>query len=187
MKRIFPTGVRKTLMALPAFALLVSAHIFGASSVGGDPPPESEAQEAVCTECHESSHFVPSYHDGGWLKRHGTGRELGMPTAHGRDCGACHPGDACTQCHRRMPPASHTGFWRTRGHGLRAGFDRRSCRTCHAEPYCIRCHRESPPLNHRGDWQSRHGRAGADPASPGRCFVCHGLPGHAYGRCGPCH
>lgn len=128
-----------------------------------------------CSDCHLKK-FLPESHGGLWRNSHtryDAGK--GYKKKHGQDCSACHKQPVCTSCHKTIAPKNHTGFFRTRGHGLKASIERNSCTTCHRESACIRCHRSTKPLNHRGQWQYLHGLAipGGKTGSTGKCAVCH--------------
>ncbi|MBU1168573.1 MAG: hypothetical protein KKD44_03320 [Proteobacteria bacterium] len=139
---------------------------------------------AGCRDCHPES-FTPGYHQGAWLKTHGikTGTIPDRIT-HGKDCGTCHGEPSCTRCHQTMKPKSHSGFFRLRGHGLKAAIENRSCRTCHRESFCIQCHRETKPMNHKGAFRYTHGYAipGGGVNERGKCSVCHNTS-----WCASCH
>ena len=137
-----------------------------------------------CRDCHEKDRFFPTNHKpaGKWRKRHGfRANVLVFPdrrewnrvkTGHAYDCSSCHVDDQCRKCHQFTRPDSHTGFWRIRGHGIRAVAERESCAVCHVEAFCIRCHKNTKPINHVGNWSSVHGRAVATGQAE-RCWVCH--------------
>jgi len=138
-----------------------------------------------CTDCHGAARFRPAGHDQGWARRHGRLAGLRATARHGERCADCHRGDGCRACHQRQQPRDHTGYWRLRGHGLRAAGDRERCAACHVEAYCIRCHRETPPQSHRGgQWVRRHGQVipGWLAGELGNCQLCHAL-----GFCARCH
>ena len=142
------------------------------------------AQERTCIDCHDEARFFPSYHKpaGKWRKRHGfrvntmvrPDRKLWniVEPGHVYDCGACHMDDQCRKCHQLTRPDSHTGFWRIRGHGIKAIAERDSCAYCHVEVFCVRCHRTTRPINHVGKWRTNHGLAVASGGYE-RCWVCH--------------
>lgn len=128
-----------------------------------------------CSECHIKK-FLPKNHGGLWRNSHARYNiGQGYTKKHGQDCIACHKQPVCTSCHKTVSPKSHTGFFRTRGHGLKASIEKKSCTTCHKESACIRCHRSTKPLNHKGQWQYMHGLAipGGKTGSTGKCGVCH--------------
>lgn len=144
-----------------------------------------EAIEAGrCRDCHEKDRFFPTNHKpaGKWRKRHGfRANVLVFPdrrewnrvkTGHAYDCSNCHVDDQCRKCHQLTRPDSHNGFWRIRGHGIRAVAERESCTVCHIETFCIRCHKTTKPINHVGNWNILHQRAVARGQAE-RCWVCH--------------
>jgi hypothetical protein len=129
----------------------------------------------ACGDCH-AARFKPGYHSGGFRMNHSRMEaSTGNKASHGRDCGTCHERPACTACHQTMKPRSHNGFFRMRGHGLKATMDRKSCTTCHAESSCVQCHSQTKPMNHRGAWETTHGRTipGGLTGSMGNCALCH--------------
>ncbi|MBF0451911.1 MAG: cytochrome c3 family protein [Candidatus Magnetomorum sp.] len=80
----------------------------------------------------------------------------------------------CKKCHKRQKPTWHTGFFRLRGHGIRAEMHAQKCTNCHQSTFCVRCHQSTRPLNHRGNWPSLHGRT--IPGGYGgndKCATCH--------------
>jgi hypothetical protein len=129
-----------------------------------------------CKNCHIKGVFIPSNHNAAWDFRHGRikSNQFGAPV-HGNDCDSCHFNTSCNSCHRSMRPKSHTGFFRIRGHGIKAETNRKSCGTCHKESYCIRCHQQTKPIYHRGLWQYSHGLAipGGKTGSISNCGLCH--------------
>jgi hypothetical protein len=157
-------------------------HDAASSSIPTKPSPETcmachvkNGKKPECTLCHTKSN-KPNYHTGIWAKTHGFRNDISGPVKkHGWDCDTCHQASSCVRCHQTMKPSSHTGFFRTRGHGLRADVESQSCRTCHTEGACIQCHRVSKPLNHNAAFRYNHGFAvsGGLSGSYGRCVVCH--------------
>ena len=138
-----------------------------------------------CKECHGKQRFLPPNHNHAWNKRHGLYQKAAAAAPeHGNDCEACHTGHGCRSCHQKQKPQTHTGFWRIKGHGLRAQADRNRCATCHVESYCVRCHQTTRPLIHRGNWKFRHGLAvpGGKAGTGTTCMVCHNP-----GQCAACH
>ena len=105
-------------------------------------------------------------------RRHGQKVKTTLKPDHRYQCDVCHTDDYCKKCHQRQRsrPKDHTGFWRTRGHGLKAIAKRDSCINCHNEIFCIRCHKNTKPMNHRGAWSSNHSKVGSQYR---RCSVCH--------------
>lgn len=145
---------------------------------------KEKAVERTCKDCHGEDRFFPSYHKpaGKWKMRHGLRvNTMVLPDrepwnivkpGHVYDCSACHVDDACRKCHQLNRPKNHTGFWRIRGHGIKALAQRESCSNCHVETFCIRCHQNTRPINHVANWRHTHGRA-AGGAHFERCSVCH--------------
>ena len=137
-----------------------------------------------CRDCHEKDRFLPTNHKpaGKWRKRHGYRANVmvfpdrqswnRVKTGHAYDCAGCHVDDQCRKCHQLNRPDSHSGFWRIRGHGIRALAERDSCSVCHTETFCVRCHKSTKPINHVGNWNMLHGRA-VTQATAERCWVCH--------------
>lgn len=137
-----------------------------------------------CGNCHNTP-FTPDYHKGLWTKTHGFRAEsITNKAVHGKNCALCHPEPSCVRCHQTMKPNSHTGFFRMRGHGLKASIESESCKTCHRESFCVSCHRETKPLNHKGNWEYIHGFAipGGKGGAIGKCAVCH-----KASWCAACH
>jgi len=136
------------------------------------------AQKSVkpdCTVCHKTQ-VMPGYHGKTFGINHSRlSNDMSDDAPHGRDCRMCHEQPVCTSCHKTMKPKSHTGFFRMRGHGLKASLDRTSCKTCHAESSCIQCHKQTKPLNHKGLWRDSHGLSipGGFTGTMGNCALCH--------------
>jgi hypothetical protein len=132
-----------------------------------------------CVVCHREIRRgePPPTHKLGWKRHHGQGvRNGGTKTAD--RCALCHTEASCSACHREEAPASHTSFWKDRGHGLAAGLDRSSCAVCHQSDACDRCHRETAPRSHVGSWgppRSRH------------CLYCHEGANRDQQSCNLCH
>ncbi len=145
---------------------------------------EERIAKGKCRDCHGKDRFFPSYHQpaGKWMRRHGLrANTMVMPDrrawnrvkpGHVYNCSACHVDDQCRKCHQLNRPESHTGFWRIRGHGIRALAERQSCASCHVETFCVRCHKTTKPINHRANWNMLHGKAVARGQAE-RCWVCH--------------
>ena len=147
---------------------------------------EAPLEDFRCKDCHGQDRFFPSYHKpaGKWKRRHGhrvntvvepaqrIKAQIPLKPGHIYDCSLCHVDDACRKCHQLTRPQDHTGFWRMRGHGIRALAKRESCANCHNEVFCIRCHQNTKPINHRGNWNMVHGKAVAGGHTE-RCSVCH--------------
>ncbi len=142
--------------------------------------------EMDCSKCHKNN-FLPSYHNGAWRRTHGINFNRTTDSArHGHNCKMCHRPPECATCHQTRKPVSHNGFFRMRGHGLKAEIERKSCGTCHKEIFCIKCHRGTKPLNHKGIWKYSHGLTLAIPGGRGgpigKCSVCHDIR-----WCASCH
>ena len=133
--------------------------------------------ELDCNGCHEKNRFFPSYHKhaGKWKKRHGHKVRIFSKRDHANDCGVCHTDDACRKCHQLNRPKNHTGFWKMRGHGIKAVVKRETCMYCHNESFCVRCHKKTRPINHRGNWKNLHGKTipGGHSGNTNRCTICH--------------
>jgi len=146
--------------------------------------PKKKAADRTCKDCHGDDRFFPSYHKptGKWRIRHGIRiKTMVLPDrkawnivkpGHCYNCNACHEYHACRKCHQLNRPKSHTGFWKIRGHGIKALAQQESCSNCHVETFCIRCHQDTRPINHVGNWRHAHGRAAATGYFQ-RCSVCH--------------
>ncbi|NVM22182.1 MAG: hypothetical protein HWN68_10440 [Desulfobacterales bacterium] len=189
-----------------AIAVILSAvPSFSLSTYAEDAhPEEARSEDLQCKDCHGKDRFLPSYHKvaGKWKKTHGhrtrtlvTGprvkTKIALKPGHMYDCALCHSDDACRKCHQLMRPENHTGFWKTRGHGIKALARRESCVYCHTEVFCIRCHKNTRPINHAGNWKFNHGNTIAG-VHVERCSVCHpriitkvSFPGDP--KCNPCH
>jgi len=164
--------------------IIVSIMLCVVASTDAENRFVKKAAERTCTDCHGKDRFLPSYHKpaGKWKVRHGTrvgtmvwpDRREGnlVKPGHVYDCDACHAQDACRKCHQLNRPQNHTGFWRIRGHGIRAIAEREPCHNCHVETFCVRCHQRTRPINHVGNWRHTHGRALASGYFE-RCSVCH--------------
>jgi nitrate/TMAO reductase-like tetraheme cytochrome c subunit len=149
-------------------------------------PEETDLEDLQCRDCHGQARFLPSYHRpaGKWKRRHGhkvntlvkpdirIKKEIPIEPGHVYECGLCHVDDACRKCHQLNRPKDHTGFWKMRGHGIRARAQRETCANCHNEVFCIRCHKTTKPYNHRGNWKGLHPRA-VSGGHTQRCSVCH--------------
>lgn len=174
---------------IAAIAVILSFVLFYSLSTYADneAPGEGRLEEFRCKNCHGQDRFFPSYHmpAGKWKKRHGNKvNTMVMPTrrikaeiplkpGHKYQCGLCHVDDACRKCHQLNRPKDHTGFWKMRGHGIRALAKRESCANCHNEVFCIRCHQNTKPINHRiANWKGIHARVVAA-GHWERCWVCH--------------
>ncbi len=142
-------------------------------------------KKMTCSQCHTSVVTIPLNHNGPWNRTHGKRTDFGNDVqGHGKDCRICHGSSACQSCHRDNKPSSHTGFFRVRGHGLKADIEKESCSVCHQEASCVRCHRETRPLNHKGTWRTTHGLAipGGVSGASGKCSLCH-----STASCTECH
>jgi hypothetical protein len=176
------------IVLIAATAIIVPIILFLALSTYAENgiPQEARLENLQCKDCHGQDRFLPSYHmpAGKWKRRHGhkvntlvtPGRriksEIPLKPGHVYDCGLCHVDDACRKCHQLNRPKDHTGFWRMRGHGIRALAEREPCAFCHVETFCVRCHQNTKPINHRGNWKGTHPRAVAGGHTE-RCSVCH--------------
>ncbi|HEY3321077.1 MAG TPA: cytochrome c3 family protein [Planctomycetota bacterium] len=127
-----------------------------------------------CAVCHSylSKEWKPGNHQDNWRELHG--RAAGFVTSSTQRCELCHTQKTCIQCHKNELPKDHTNYWRIRGHGVAADFDRQRCANCHTADSCIRCHKTVTPQSHKGNWASRH------------CFGCH-LPLKDEPQCVACH
>jgi hypothetical protein len=157
---------------------------------GSVPKRVSRAQQVAnnCAVCHreirkdrppESHEFAddrpPRNHRSAWKLLHGQAAKAHSGKTRER-CDLCHQDSFCSDCHREEVPASHTVFWKERGHGIAVGMDRNTCAVCHTSDACDRCHRETEPRSHAGAWGGRRSN---------HCLSCHGL---ARGEgCGMCH
>jgi hypothetical protein len=130
-----------------------------------------------CAVCHREirKDAPPPNHRLNWKRLHGqASRDDGVSMAN--RCSLCHTEASCSSCHREEEPASHTHFWKERGHGIAVGIDRGACATCHHADACDRCHRDTAPRSHVGAWGAPRDN---------HCYSCHGL---ARGQgCGMCH
>jgi hypothetical protein len=144
---------------------------------------ENDVAVRQCKQCHgvDATKVKPADHAQAWSRKHGEESRWRQFGQHGQDCSLCHRADGCQTCHKSARPRNHTGLWRTRTHGVAAGWDRDACKTCHETGACIRCHQTSQPLNHKGAWRSTHGLA-AQSRSNEHCTTCHQLS-----WCAACH
>lgn len=141
-----------------------------------------------CATCHQRlrKDVPPPSHAGtGWMQVHGQEARMGHVSGHGNLCELCHAETDCMDCHRVTPPATHTEFFRQRGHGLVALIDREECSTCHQEHFCLACHREERPRSHhRAGWggmTSIHCLSCHEPGGQSACEVCHDQsPSHLF-------
>ncbi|HDS15165.1 MAG TPA: hypothetical protein ENN66_00765 [Proteobacteria bacterium] len=137
-----------------------------------------------CEACHEQirAENAPPDHAGDWEKKHGFASRLSTA------CAYCHSDRQafCENCHRTEKPTDHNFGWKTTGHGVEAGHDRRGCAVCHDAGYCIDCHKHQKPVSHfRGDWMSyqrENGHSEAARRNFRSCNVCH-----ETGDCMDCH
>ena len=192
-------------------AIILSVMLFFSLSTyaedGDGLAREAHLEDLQCKDCHGRDRFLPSYHKpaGKWKRRHGhrvntmmeparrVKAKIPLKPGHVYDCGLCHVDDACRKCHQLNRPDDHTGFWRMRGHGIRALAKRESCAFCHVETFCVRCHQNTKPINHRiANWRGGlHATAVAGGQHAERCWVCHPrvipLPGGSPGGNCICH
>ena len=133
----------------------------------------------TCAICHREirKDRPPESHRLAWKKVHGQAVRRGGEVAADR-CFLCHREDSCSSCHREEEPASHTVFWKDRGHGVTARMDRSTCAVCHQSDACDRCHRETAPRSHVGSWGSPRNR---------HCYYCHWGAGRQDQSCSMCH
>jgi c(7)-type cytochrome triheme protein len=138
---------------------------------------------SACTACHgyDRKRAMPKDHKQNWRVRHGLESRRRFEDEHGQDCAQCHTKSKCVSCHQSTAPMTHTGLWRTRTHGVAAGFDRATCKTCHETGTCVGCHQRTAPISHRGAWESTHGIVAASKSND-RCLVCH-----QQSYCTQCH
>jgi len=131
-----------------------------------------------CSVCHKvlRKDSEPPDHGGSWIRLHGIHSRERIQGLGQTGCVQCHQESSCTQCHQEQQPASHTNFWRVRGHGLTAAMDRTNCATCHRTDFCVRCHNDTQPMSHRGGFAAPTNR---------HCASCH-LPARGLG-CATCH
>ena len=106
-----------------------------------------------CATCHQSirQDVKPSSHQQNWTRFHGR-KAMDSNRQGVNRCETCHTEDSCNACHRTEAPASHTQFWRERGHGIAVSIDRDSCQVCHLADACEHCHQQTAPRSHRGQW-----------------------------------
>ena len=124
----------------------------------------------TCTSCHADA--PPNSHKNNYDVLHGEEYQSGTGF-----CDYCHRESECISCHQVTKPKDHNTFWRRRGHGLEAEWDRSRCQTCHQEDVCIRCHSESKPFSHTGLWAGRQNA---------HCRFCH-IPAGDSENCTVCH
>lgn len=138
-----------------------------------------------CATCHAEigPEWTPESHRHEWKLLHGQVVRRGTSDAIADRCVLCHTESSCNACHRDEPPASHTNFFRLRGHGTAAAIDRQNCAACHRSDSCERCHSETLPQSHKGSWGSgpqTHCLSCHLPLQGEGCLVCHrSTPGHA--------
>ncbi len=157
---------------LPAMATCLACH-------DGDEAP------AGCETCHERlrRNVRPDTHTSLWAKTHGDAARAGDDS-----CTWCHGRSACSDCHSRNRPASHTPAWKDSGHGVAADLDREGCAVCHRADECSRCHRMRPPSHFGARFRiplsSAEGHAALVSRRGGArsCRVCH-----EAGFCLSCH
>jgi hypothetical protein len=130
-----------------------------------------------CTVCHAEIDVTlrPWTHDATWEQFHGQSVRNRSNATVDR-CELCHKESSCVECHQENAPASHTNFWRRRGHGLTASLDRATCMACHTPDFCNRCHENAVPVSHRGQWGSPRNT---------HCLSCH--LGGGDQSCSLCH
>ncbi len=145
---------------------------------------KQDAKFSECQACHtrvsketrpETRNGVRIAHDSPAIWEQVHGGEWRKDEAY---CAMCHKDqEFCSECHRKTEPKNHTAAWRSKTHGMRAEWDRRTCAVCHEEDMCMQCHEHTQPSNHRGSWggpRSRH------------CQTCH-FPPERTDNCTTCH
>ncbi len=138
-----------------------------------------------CATCHQTirQDVPPASHRQNWKRFHGQKAKDGDMKGVNR-CETCHTEDSCNACHQTEAPASHTQFWRERGHGVAVSIDRNACQVCHLADACEHCHQQTSPRSHRGQWGEpvdKHCLSCHFPVANERCGTCHqdGTPSHA--------
>ncbi|HLX59853.1 MAG TPA: cytochrome c3 family protein [Planctomycetota bacterium] len=128
-----------------------------------------------CQICHTyiDRKWKPESHLVNWQKIHG--RQANFVTKGTTEsCDLCHRNETmCIKCHRETPPSNHTNFWRERGHGVNADFDRAQCKVCHTEDSCLRCHQTIAPQSHKGTFDNKHCLGCHFPLKEEGCITCH--------------
>jgi hypothetical protein len=139
-----------------------------------------------CLTCHKEirKDAPPPSHNLNWKQNHGPVARTHDQTKHENDCSLCHTESSCSTCHQEEAPASHTNFWRMKGHTIAAQTDRSQCATCHQEDSCNRCHDETAPSTHTAGWgepRDLHCLTCHDSPDPTSCTFCHrdGTPSHS--------
>lgn len=142
-------------------------------------------KQEECSACHEQirAERAPEDHHENWKRFHGQ-KVVAQGGADAARCTLCHQQERdCFACHRDEAPASHTNYWRERGHGINVRMDRSGCATCHQTDFCDRCHRETAPRSHIssfGSPQDRHCVTCHFPLGAENCSVCHkSTPSHS--------
>lgn len=142
---------------------------------------KSKNASTECSACHKEDMKAtkPASHMQNWKQNHGGVYRTGYDSSEvSSKCSLCHSDSSCLACHQIERPRNHTDFWRTKGHGVNASFDRETCATCHRVDFCVRCHKETAPRSHVSSWfppTSRH------------CYSCHIPGGTAEEGCAVCH
>jgi len=141
------------------------------------------SQPNECAACHEviARDWAPPNHELQWRRAHGRVARAAT-SAPAESCALCHQESTCAACHAVEEPASHTNYFRRRGHAEQALLDRDTCAACHEPDSCDSCHRDARPMNHTGMWggvRSMHCLGCHFPLTSERCVVCHvGTPSH---------
>jgi hypothetical protein len=137
----------------------------------------------TCATCHQTidENWRPPSHMSLWDEVHGAVSR--NPQCMQDQCSLCHTESNCTSCHLGEKPASHTNFFRLKGHGIVAAMDRTTCQTCHQDDSCTACHDATRPMSHKGMFGQRRNTHCLSCHEPLRnettCLVCHkGTPSH---------
>lgn len=183
---------RAPVASLPGGGAVFNASAAPEKPTDGDAPAAPPAAKRVpraalvandCAVCHREIRrdTPPASHETLWRRLHGQAARDAGPSMADR-CTLCHTEASCSTCHQQEAPASHTAFWRERGHGIAVGIDRSACFTCHRSDACDRCHHDTAPRSHVGAWggsRSNHCYSCHDTARGEGCGLCHrGAPSH---------
>ncbi|MCC6741662.1 MAG: cytochrome c3 family protein [Planctomycetia bacterium] len=146
---------------------------------------EKKGASNDCLTCHKemSQDKPPASHRLNWKQGHGHVARGQHFTKAQQDCALCHTESSCTACHQEEAPASHTNFFRLRGHVTAAQTDRSQCAVCHEEDSCNRCHEETAPRSHTAGWGAprlQHCLGCHESSTTENCSFCHkdGAPSH---------
>ncbi len=139
-----------------------------------------------CLTCHKEMRQdePPPSHRLNWKQNHGHVARARDASKQFNDCALCHTESSCNTCHQEESPATHTNFWRLRGHATAAQTDRSQCAVCHQEDSCVRCHNETAPQSHRSGWaepRNQHCLSCHESQATENCAFCHqdGAPSHS--------